>query len=279
MRLSQSSVAGDTVSQSSGGKTPAKPSRCSSAGQAPPHWPIMRAGFNYAQPAPWTLNLGPWRKATGYRRNDQRPLHRGEQPRLTRDASPIPTSPLRPPASFGIATHTHTPHTMLSSARTGASLALRGELRRMDGGVNCRLELGSSLPPRDHALPPRPNCCFFCCCFPSGIQANHPSSPNRTARPTTSLAPFRVAAAASLSSSARKDAGAVQPHSSPYGLAKHERREVPLPSQEGTKGLVQYALYVPSHFSTHRHAGACLALFRFSPPLTTTAAPAQPSTS
>lgn len=111
------------------------------------------------------------------------------------------------------------------------------------------------------------------------IQANHPSSPNRTARPTASLAPFRVAAAASLSSSARKDAGAVQPHSSPYGLAKHERREVPLPSQEGTKGLVQYALYVPSHFSTHRHAGACLALFRFSPPLTTTAAPAQPSTS
>ncbi|KAK3906753.1 hypothetical protein C8A05DRAFT_29406 [Staphylotrichum tortipilum] len=59
------------------------------------------------------------------------------------------------------------------------------------------------------------------------------------ARPTTSLAPFRAAAA--LSSSARKDAGAVQTHS-PYGLAKRERREVPLPSQEGTKGLVQYAL-------------------------------------
>ena len=63
-----------------------------------------------------------------------------------------------------------------------------------------------------------------------------------TARPTTSLAPFRAAAA--LSSSARNDAGAaVQPHAG-YGLAKPQRKEVLLPSQEGTKGLVQYALYV-----------------------------------
>ncbi len=63
-----------------------------------------------------------------------------------------------------------------------------------------------------------------------------------TARPTTSLAPFRAAAA--FSSSARTDAaGAVQPHAG-YGLAKPQRKEVPLPSQEGTKGLVQYALCV-----------------------------------
>jgi hypothetical protein len=54
--------------------------------------------------------------------------------------------------------------------------------------------------------------------------------------------PFRAAAA--ISSSSRKDAtGAVQPHAG-YGLARRERKEVPLPSQEGTKGLVQYALYV-----------------------------------
>jgi hypothetical protein len=54
--------------------------------------------------------------------------------------------------------------------------------------------------------------------------------------------PFRAAAA--ISSSSRKDAAsAVQPHAG-YGLAKRERKEVPLPSQEGTKGLVQYALYV-----------------------------------
>lgn len=67
------------------------------------------------------------------------------------------------------------------------------------------------------------------------------------ARPTAQLLPFR-AAAASISSSSRKDAasshgGAVLPHGG-YGLAKRERKEVPLPSQEGTKGLVQYALYV-----------------------------------
>ncbi|CAP61683.1 uncharacterized protein PODANS_4_2550 [Podospora anserina S mat+] len=61
------------------------------------------------------------------------------------------------------------------------------------------------------------------------------------ARPTTTqLVPLRAAAA--ISSSARKDAGAVQPHGG-YGLSKlHERKEVPLPSQEGTKGFVQYAL-------------------------------------
>ncbi|KAG7286347.1 hypothetical protein NEMBOFW57_008656 [Staphylotrichum longicolle] len=60
------------------------------------------------------------------------------------------------------------------------------------------------------------------------------------ARPTASLVPFRAAAA--LSTSSRNDAAsAVQPHAG-YGLAKRERKEVPLPSQEGTKGLVQYAL-------------------------------------
>ncbi|KAK4240193.1 hypothetical protein C8A03DRAFT_13432 [Achaetomium macrosporum] len=60
------------------------------------------------------------------------------------------------------------------------------------------------------------------------------------ARPTSQLVPFRAAAA--ISSSSRKDASsAVQRHGG-YGLAKRERKEVPLPSQEGTKGLVQYAL-------------------------------------
>ena len=64
-----------------------------------------------------------------------------------------------------------------------------------------------------------------------------------TARPTTQLVPFRAAAA--IHSSSRKDAaGAVQPHAG-YGLARRERKEVPLASQEPTKGLVQYALFVP----------------------------------
>ena len=53
--------------------------------------------------------------------------------------------------------------------------------------------------------------------------------------------PFRAAAA--LSSSARSNASnAVLPHGG-YGIANRERKEVPLPSQEGTKGVAQYALY------------------------------------
>jgi len=60
------------------------------------------------------------------------------------------------------------------------------------------------------------------------------------ARPSVQLVPFRASAA--ISSSSRKDAAsAVQPHGG-YGVAKRERKEVPLPSQEGTKGVVQYAL-------------------------------------
>lgn len=75
---------------------------------------------------------------------------------------------------------------------------------------------------------------------------------HKTAKPTSHLAslPIRVAAA-SISSSSRKDAAgaaAVQQHGghAAGGLVKRERKEVPLPSQEGTKGLVQYALYVLS---------------------------------
>ncbi|EQB57044.1 hypothetical protein CGLO_02884 [Colletotrichum gloeosporioides Cg-14] len=52
--------------------------------------------------------------------------------------------------------------------------------------------------------------------------------------------PIRVAAA-SISSSSRKDASSVTPHSA-SGLIKKERKEVPLPSQEPTKGVLQYAL-------------------------------------
>ncbi|CAK7206074.1 hypothetical protein SEUCBS139899_008857 [Sporothrix eucalyptigena] len=68
---------------------------------------------------------------------------------------------------------------------------------------------------------------------------------------TTALVPFRAAPAVTslnstilstpLSSSARQNqAAAVDSHGT--GLVRRERKEVPLPSQEGTKGLVQYAL-------------------------------------
>lgn len=58
---------------------------------------------------------------------------------------------------------------------------------------------------------------------------------------TTAMVPFRAAAA--LSTSSKRDATSLTPHSGASGLAK-ARKEVPLGSEEGTKGVVQYALYV-----------------------------------
>jgi hypothetical protein len=51
--------------------------------------------------------------------------------------------------------------------------------------------------------------------------------------------------AASISYSSRKDAAsAVESRGVSHDLNK-VRKELPLPSQEGTKGVIQYALYVP----------------------------------
>lgn len=101
----------------------------------------------------------------------------------------------------------------------------------------------------------------FCFLYATESQrASHSTAPSRnphgdelqltinqlsTARPTAQIVPFRAAAVASISSSSRKDAtGAIAPAGAQHGIARRERREVPLPSQEGTKGAVQYALYV-----------------------------------
>jgi NADH dehydrogenase (ubiquinone) Fe-S protein 7 len=57
------------------------------------------------------------------------------------------------------------------------------------------------------------------------------------------IVPGRAAAAAAISTSSKRHAGAVEPHGGSAGeLIRKQRREVPLPSQEGTKGVVQYAL-------------------------------------
>lgn len=57
--------------------------------------------------------------------------------------------------------------------------------------------------------------------------------------------PYRIAAASISSSSKKNSAAEVQPHgAAPPSLLP---RQVPLPSQEGTKGIVQYALYVDTH--------------------------------
>lgn len=61
------------------------------------------------------------------------------------------------------------------------------------------------------------------------------------AKPMTAMVPFRAAAA--LSTSSKRDATSLTPHSGATGLAR-ARKEVPLASQEGTKGVIQYALYV-----------------------------------
>ncbi|KAK3937895.1 mitochondrial NADH-ubiquinone oxidoreductase 20 kd subunit [Diplogelasinospora grovesii] len=65
------------------------------------------------------------------------------------------------------------------------------------------------------------------------------------AKPTTTalVVPYARVAVANISQSSRseKPASALTPQHG-GGLAKLPRREVPLPSQEGTKGVVQYAL-------------------------------------
>ena len=60
-----------------------------------------------------------------------------------------------------------------------------------------------------------------------------------TAKPATALIPIR---AASISTSSRRDAASLTAHGPGSSLAK-PRKEVPLPSEEGTKGVIQYALY------------------------------------
>ena len=77
---------------------------------------------------------------------------------------------------------------------------------------------------------------------------------SRAAKPSTSLTSLRSVAA--LSSTARKEAEpghtSVTPHNPGGGLFKPTRLEVPLPSQEGTKGAIQYALFAfPSFPSSH----------------------------
>nr|XP_023907848.1 NADH-ubiquinone oxidoreductase 19.3 kDa subunit, mitochondrial-like [Quercus suber] len=73
------------------------------------------------------------------------------------------------------------------------------------------------------------------------------------ARPTTAIQPFRLANAAFISSSSPKTAeptmmkpGIVKGNPSPppsmKAITGKEHREVPLPSQEGNKGVMQYAL-------------------------------------
>jgi NADH dehydrogenase (ubiquinone) Fe-S protein 7 len=57
------------------------------------------------------------------------------------------------------------------------------------------------------------------------------------------ISPRSVAA---ISTTSKKDATSVTPHNSQSGLMPRERKEVPLPSQEGTKSVMQYALYVIS---------------------------------
>lgn len=60
-----------------------------------------------------------------------------------------------------------------------------------------------------------------------------------TVKPASALMPFRAAAA--FTTTSQKDATSLTPHSPSFGKI---RKEVPLPSEEGTKGVIQYALYV-----------------------------------
>lgn len=69
-----------------------------------------------------------------------------------------------------------------------------------------------------------------------------------TAKPSTALLPYRAGSAAFLSSTSSNSATPMQKPGLVAGNPgtpppmKQARREVPLPSQEGNKGVVQYAL-------------------------------------
>jgi hypothetical protein len=83
--------------------------------------------------------------------------------------------------------------------------------------------------------------------------AQAPLLPELTAcsvKPATALLPFRAGSAAFLSSSSSDKATTMKTPATIPGNPgtpppmKAARREVPLPSQEGKKGAMQYALYV-----------------------------------
>lgn len=78
----------------------------------------------------------------------------------------------------------------------------------------------------------------------SGALRTSAASMALRAKPTSLLVPYhRVAAAASISSSSRNSAAQIQPHgTTTTHLLNPDRREVPLASQEGTKGVVQHVL-------------------------------------
>ena len=62
-------------------------------------------------------------------------------------------------------------------------------------------------------------------------------------KPATAILPFRpIAAAAFSTNTPHHQASALTPHGVGSSLSK-PRREVPLPSQEKPKSVVQYALY------------------------------------
>jgi hypothetical protein len=85
--------------------------------------------------------------------------------------------------------------------------------------------------------------------------ASEPPLTTRIARPATALLPFRAGSAAFLSSSSSDKAATMKSPAiipgnpgTPPPMKAAVRREVPLPSQEGKKGAMQYALYVrPLH--------------------------------
>ena len=99
---------------------------------------------------------------------------------------------------------------MIVASRTARSLALRGKARS-----------GLTLPPADH--PP-------------------------LAKATNALLPLRAAPLVFISSTSAKPATAVTKSgdvtgtAAPMSVTGKERREVPLPSQEGKKGVMEYAL-------------------------------------
>jgi len=92
----------------------------------------------------------------------------------------------------------------------------------------------------------------------SHLRASHTVLTDRTAKPMTAVTPFRAVNAAFISSTSSKPAEPVMQRlglvkgnpGTPPAMKSGMPTNVPLPSQEGTKGVMQYALYVQQRRTT-----------------------------
>lgn len=190
---------------------PAKPRTHTHLNQSQrPQFPSMRQTHIFAMPTAISTSKRP-----------SRLLRLSTLPLLDGPPSPLPSA-RRPSPTL--------PVEMLSSSRSAASMALRGTSRTLPRRLR-----NFPLPGTSHQLQHQ-----YTTRTPIYTKTKKLTLPENTVKPTTALIPFRAAAVLPITH--RRDASSLTPHGAGSSLAK-PRKEVLLPSEEGTKGVVQYALY------------------------------------